>query len=153
LLSERVFEGMHRAYDRTLRMVMRHQRTTLIFSLVILGATVVLFRVIPKGFFPSEDTGQIFGITEAAQGISFDAMKEHQLAVARVGSADTKRANFTSSIGVGGSTVSANSGRFFMRLKPRSQRQLNVDQIIQDLRPKRAGVPGIQVFLKTPPLI
>jgi len=151
--SERFFQGMHRMYDRSLQAVMRRRRATLILSAVVLAATVWLFVVIPKGFFPSEDTGQIFGITEAAQGISFDALREHQLAVARIVDADTNVANFTSSIGVGGSTVSANSGRIFIRLKPRSERRLNADQIIQALRPKLATVPGIQTFLQNPPLI
>jgi len=151
--SERFFQGMHRMYDRTLQAVMRHRRVTLILSVAVLVATAWLFVVIPKGFFPSEDTGQIFGTTEAAQGISFDALREHQLAVARIVSADTNVANFTSSIGVGGSTVGANSGRIFIRLKPRSVRRLNSDQIIQELRLKLAGVPGIQTFLQNPPLI
>ena len=151
--SERFFKGMQRTYDRSLRAVMRHRRATLTLSVALLVATARLFVVIPKGFFPSEDTGQIFGITEAAQGISFDALREHQLAVARIVSADTNVANFTSSIGVGGSTVSANSGRIFIRLKPRSERRLNADQIIQELRLKLARVPGIQTFLQNPPLI
>jgi HAE1 family hydrophobic/amphiphilic exporter-1 len=151
--SERFFQGMHRMYDRSLQAVLRRRRSTLTLSAVVLAGTVWLFVVIPKGFFPSEDTGQIFGITEAAQGISFDALREHQLAVARIVDADTNVANFTSSIGVGGSTVSANSGRIFIRLKPRSERRLNSDQIIQTLRPKLARVPGIQTFLQNPPLI
>jgi hydrophobic/amphiphilic exporter-1 (mainly G- bacteria), HAE1 family len=151
--SERFFEGMHRTYDRSLQVVMRHRKATLIVSAVVFVATAYLFVVIPKGFFPSEDTGQIFGITEAAQGISFDSMRDHQLAVARIVSANTNVANFTSSIGAGGSTVSANSGRIFLRLKPRSERHQNADQIIQELRPKLAAVPGIQVFLQNPPLI
>ncbi len=151
--SERFFEGMHRTYDRSLQVVMRHRKATLIVSAVVFVATAYLFVVIPKGFFPSEDTGQIFGITEAAQGISFDAMRDHQLAIARIVSANTNVANFTSSIGAGGSTVSANSGRIFLRLKPRSGRHQNADQIIQELRPQLAAVPGIQVFLQNPPLI
>ncbi len=151
--SERFFQGMHRSYDRSLQFVMHHRRTTLAVSAAVLVATAYLFAVIPKGFFPSEDTGQIFGITEAAQGISFEAMRDHQLAVAKIVSENTNVADFTSSIGVGGSTVSANSGRIFMRLKPRSERRMNVDQIIQDLRPKLARVPGIQTFLQNPPLI
>ena len=152
-VSERFFEGMHKAYDLSLQFVMRHRLTTLAISLAVLVATAYLFTVIPKGFFPSEDTGQIFGITEAAQGISFEAMRDHQLAVAKVVNENTNVINFTSSIGVGGSTVTANSGRIFMRLKPRSERKMNVDQIIQDLRPKLARIPGIQTFLQNPPLI
>src|SRR5262245_5509376 len=151
--SERFFQGMHRLYDRSLQAVMRQSRATLILSAAVLVATAWLFVVIPKGFFPSEDTGQIFGITEAAQGISFDGLREHQLAVGRMVGGDTNVASFTSSIGVGGSTVNGNSGRIFIRLKPRSQRQLNSDQIIQEFRRKLAGVPGMQTFLQNPPLI
>src|SRR5437667_285684 len=152
-LSEKFFENMHRTYDRTLKFVLRHQRATLAVSGVLLAATVVLFIKIPKGFFPSEDTGQIFAITEGAQGISFNSMYEHQAAVNRVISTDTNVLNFTSSIGAGGSTVAANGGRIFIRLKPRSERRLHVDEIIQKLRPKLAAIPGIKVYLQNPPAI
>ncbi|PYJ97299.1 MAG: acriflavine resistance protein B [Verrucomicrobia bacterium] len=152
-LSERFFDGMYRAYDRSLNFVLRHQRATLVVSMVLLVATAFLFVKIPKGSFPSEDTDQIFGITEGAQGISFHSMYEHQAAVNRVVGADTNVLNFTSSIGAGGSTVAANGGRVFLRLKPRATRQFSVDQIIQQLRPKLATIPGIKVYLQNPPLI
>jgi len=151
--SERFFVGMHQTYDRTLQAVMRHRRTTLAVSLVVLVATAYLFVVIPKGFFPSEDTGQIRGNTEAAQGISFDAMREHQMAVARIVAADTNVAAFMSSVGAGGPSASGNAGRIFMRLKPRSERRLSADQVIQELRPKLASVPGIKTILQNPPVI
>jgi HAE1 family hydrophobic/amphiphilic exporter-1 len=144
---ERFFNGMRGTYDRTLKVVLQHRPATMIVSLAVFVATVVLFVVIPKGFFPDEDTGQISGITEAAQGISFDAMKEHQLAAAKIIAADPNIDGFMSAIG------NANSGRFFMRLKPRSERKLNVSQIIQELRPKLAQVPGINVYPQIPPLI
>jgi HAE1 family hydrophobic/amphiphilic exporter-1 len=144
---ERFFDGMRGNYDRTLKVVLQHRPATMIVSLAVFVATVVLFIVIPKGFFPDEDTGQISGITEAVQGISFDAMKEHQLAAAKIIAADTNIDGFMSAIG------NANSGRFFMRLKPRSERKLNVSQIIQELRPKLAQVPGINVYPQIPPLI
>jgi HAE1 family hydrophobic/amphiphilic exporter-1 len=150
---ERFFEGMHGTYDRTLQVAMRHHRTTLTLSLAVLAATGFLFYVIPKGFFPSEDTGQIRGNTEAAQGISFEAMREHQMAVAKIVAADTNVAGFMSSVGAGGPTLSGNAGRIFMRLKPRSERRLSADQVIQELRPKMAGVPGIQTILQNPPVI
>ncbi len=152
-LSEQAFQATYGAYDSTLKFVLRHRRTTLAGSALLLAATVVLFVRIPKGFFPSEDTGQIFAITEGAQGISFNSMYEHQAAVNRVISADTNVLNFTSSIGAGGSTVAANGGRVFIRLKPRSQRRLHVDQIIQKLRAKLAALPGIKVYLQNPPAI
>ncbi|HTH49323.1 MAG TPA: efflux RND transporter permease subunit [Candidatus Limnocylindria bacterium] len=152
-MSERFFDAVLHAYDRTLQVVMRHRRTTLLISTLMFGATMWLFVIIPKGFFPTDDTGQIFAITEAAQGISFSAMREHQLAVTKIAGADTNVLNYTSSIGAGGSSVSGNSGRMLLRLKSRHDRKLNVDQIIQSLRPKLAAVPGISVFLQNPPLI
>jgi len=150
---ERFFDGMRNAYDRSLQAVMRHRFAMLIVSLAVLVATLVLFVVIPWGFFPDDDTGQVFGITEAAQGISFDAMREHQMAVAKITAADTNVAAFMSAMGAGGSSVGLNQGRIFMRLKPRSERKLNANQIIQELRPKFAQIPGINVYLQNPPLI
>src|ERR1017187_10577707 len=146
---ERFFDGMRNTYDRSLQAVMRHRLATFNVSLVVLVATLALFVVIPKGFFPDDDTGQIFGITEAAQGVSFEEMREHQMAVAKIAAADSNVAAFMSSIGTGG----ANNGRIFMRLKPRSERKLNANQIIQKLRLKFAQIPGINVYLQNPPLI
>ena len=122
-------------------------------SLAVALATAWLFVVIPKGFFPNEDTGQIFGTTEAAQDVSFDAMREHQLQAAKIVSEDTNVAGFMSSIGAGGPTVTGNGGRLFMRLKPRSERSKSADEIIQELRPKFAQIPGLKVYLQNPPLI
>jgi HAE1 family hydrophobic/amphiphilic exporter-1 len=122
---------------------------TLNVSLAVLVATLALFVVIPKGFFPDDDTGQIFGITEAAQGISFDAMREHQMAVAKIAAADPNVAE----LHVVHRRRRRNNGRIFMRLKPRSERKLNANQIIQELRPKFAQIPGINVYLQNPPLI
>ncbi|MFO1501714.1 MAG: efflux RND transporter permease subunit [Verrucomicrobiota bacterium] len=151
-ISERVFDRMRDAYEWSLIRVMRQRLLTLMVSFVILGGTIWLFRAIPKGFFPSEDTGQVFGVTEAGQDISFEGMKEHQLAINAVLDQQTYIDNYTSSIGAGGSTTAANNGRVFIRLKPRSTRP-HVDQIIADLRQKLAGIPGINVFLQNPPLI
>ncbi len=150
---ESFFQGMHGTYDRTLQVVMRHRRATLAVSGIVLVATCWLFAIVPKGFFPVEDTGQIFGITEAAQDTSFEAMREHQLAVAKIVAANPNINNYMSSIGAGGPTATANSGRIFMRLKPRSERRKNAEQIIQELRPQLATVPGIQTYLQVPPLI
>jgi HAE1 family hydrophobic/amphiphilic exporter-1 len=122
-------------------------------SLVIFVATMVLFYVIPKGFFPDEDTGQIFAITEASQDVSFEAMREHQMAAAKIVADDPNVDGFMSAIGAGGSSASLNNGRLFMRLKPASERKLNANQIIQELRPKFAQIPGMSVFMQNPPLI
>ncbi len=120
---------------------------------MILVVTLFLFKVIPKGFFPDEDTGQIFAITEAAQDISFDAMKAHQQAAAKIVGADPNVAGFGSFIGAGGSSSTMNQGRMFMRLKDRSERKLSANEIIQELRKKLSQLPGINVFMQNPPLI
>jgi HAE1 family hydrophobic/amphiphilic exporter-1 len=149
---QRFFDGLLRAYDWSLRRVLRFRLVTLLVSFAVLAATVVLAMVIPKGFFPSEDTGQIFAITEAGQDISFEGMREHQLALMKIVNEDTNVLGYMSSIGAGGSTVSGNSGRLFMRLKPRAERP-HVDQIIQGFRKKFAAVPGINAYLQNPPMI
>jgi HAE1 family hydrophobic/amphiphilic exporter-1 len=150
-VSERFFEGMVRAYELSLKFVMRHRVATMVSLAVVMVATAVLFVVTPKGFLPSEDTGQIFAATEAAQGTSFDDMVRHQQAVADIVRQDPNVDSFSSS--VGGMGGSLNQGRLFMRLKPRSQRRLDVDEVIQELRPKLAAVPGVNVFLQNPPPI
>jgi HAE1 family hydrophobic/amphiphilic exporter-1 len=152
-LFDRFFDAVLNRYDRSLKIVMRHRRATAIVSLVVFMATLFLFYFIPKGFFPDEDTGQIFAITEAAQDTSFEAMKAHQMAAAKIIAADPNVAGFMSAIGAGGSSASLNNGRLFMRLKNRSERKLNANEIIQELRPKLAQIPGINVFLQIPPLI
>jgi HAE1 family hydrophobic/amphiphilic exporter-1 len=150
---EKFFERLRNSYARTLQTAMRHHRATFLVSVVIFFATLVLFYVVPKGFFPDEDTGQIFAITQAAEDISFDAMREHQMAAAKIVAADPNVECFMSAIGAGGSSASLNNGRIFMRLKPASQRKLNANQIIQELRPKLAQIPGFSVFMQNPPLI
>src|SRR5258705_474938 len=150
--SQRFFDGLLGIYDRTLQFVLRHRRSTMFVSFLVIVVTVYLFGVIPKGFFPSQDTSQAFAVTEGSQDISFEAMKEHQLALMKIVNEDTNVMGYMSSIGAGGSTVSGNSGRIFMHLKPRSQRP-HVDQVIQQLRQKFADVPGISAFLQNPPLI
>jgi hydrophobic/amphiphilic exporter-1 (mainly G- bacteria), HAE1 family len=125
----------------------------MLVSGLLLLTTAVLFVVIPKGFIPSEDTGQIIGFTEAAQDISFDSMVEHQQQVAAVIRQDPNIEAFMSSVGTGGASATGNTGRLGLMLKPRSERKLTADEIIRELRPKLAAVPGIRVFLQNPPLI
>ena len=144
---ERFFDRLRGGYDRTLQMVMRHRGVTMLVSLAIFVATVILFVVIPKGFFPDEDTGRIVVTTEAAQDISFDAMREHQLAAMKIVAADPNVDGFISV--VGGGTM--NNGRMFFRLK--EKRKLNANQIIQELRVKFAQMPGLNVYLRNPPVI
>jgi len=150
--SERVYQGTLRYYQRSLAWVMDHRRTALVFSAAILVGTVVLFKIVPKGFIPSEDTGQIQGSTEAAEGTSFDAMVRHQQAVAAVIQKDPNVLDFMSAAGGGGGGTS-NNGRLFLRLKPRNQRKLSADQVIAELQPKLARIPGIRTYLNNPPAI
>ena len=115
--------------------------------------TLYLLAVIPKGFLPSEDQGQMLMFTEAAQGISFDAMVEHQQALADIVRRDPNVTTYFSSAGATGFSGGGNTGILFAHLKPRGERKLSVDQIIDELRPKLAAVPGIIVFLQNPPPI
>jgi HAE1 family hydrophobic/amphiphilic exporter-1 len=151
--SERVFNAMLAGYDWSLTRVLRRPRTTILISIVLFAATAYLFVYIPKGFLPNEDTGLLFAFTEAAQGISFDSMKEHQTAMADIIGKDPNVATLMSSVGPSGPNVSGNSGRIFIRLKPRADRSLSADEVIQELRPKLAGVPGIRAFLQNLPPI
>ncbi|NOT33901.1 MAG: efflux RND transporter permease subunit [Candidatus Eisenbacteria bacterium] len=153
LAIESAYERSLGFYERTLRWVMNHRRTALVFSLGILVGTVVLFRVVPKAFIPSEDTGRITASTESAEGTSFESMVTHQRAVAEVVSNDPNVEMFMSSVAGGGGGSSSNQGRLIIRLKPRDQRKLSADEVIRELQPKLARVPGIRVFLQNPPVI
>jgi HAE1 family hydrophobic/amphiphilic exporter-1 len=150
-LFERFFNNTLNFYERTLTFVLHHRGATMIVSGIILLGTVILFKIMPTGFLPSEDTGQLFIVTETAQGTSFDSMMQHQLALSDILIKDPNVDGYMSSIGAGGANSSGNQGRFFIRLKPRSERKLHVDQVIQELRPKLALVPGIMAFPQNPP--
>jgi HAE1 family hydrophobic/amphiphilic exporter-1 len=151
-LSERVFDGMLHLYERTLRRVLRHPTTTGAVFILTLVATGYLFVTIPKGFIPNDDTGQIFAFTEAAQDVSFDAMMEKQQAVAAIARKNPYVLEFFSGIGASGSSTVLNTGRIFMHLKPRAERP-PADQIIQEMRPQFAQVPGMNVYPQILPTI
>ena len=153
LLMERFFNGMLHTYEWTLKFVLKYRRTVLAVTVVLTVVTGFLFTKIPMGFLPSEDTGQIFAFTEAAQGISFDDMVKHQKELAAIVTKDPNIAAFMSAVGASGISVANNSGRMFMRLKPRSERTLSADEIIQELRPKVSQVPGIMMFMQNLPSI
>ncbi|HEX9113270.1 MAG TPA: efflux RND transporter permease subunit, partial [Nitrospirota bacterium] len=150
---ERFFDGMRRTYEKTLHGVMRHRVLTLTATIVLFAATIFLFVIMPKGFLPTEDTGQIFAFTEAQQGISFADMARHQQELVDIIAQDPNVEGFMSSIGAGGPNAAANTGRIFMRLKPRDERKMSADEIIQSLRKKTAGVVGIRIFLQNLPPI
>jgi hydrophobic/amphiphilic exporter-1 (mainly G- bacteria), HAE1 family len=151
--SEAVFSWMLRLYQKTLSQALRFHVITFLISIVVLAGTVFLFAKVPKGFIPSQDTGQIAGFTEASQNISFEAMVRHQTALHEILEAEPAIDTYMSTVGVGGPNLAGNSGRFFMRLKPREERKESADELIQKLRPKLATIPGIQVFLMNPPTI
>ncbi|MBT0652459.1 efflux RND transporter permease subunit [Geomobilimonas luticola] len=152
LVMERFFDGMLHLYERSLKRVLHYRRTVMAVTIVLTLFTGWLFTTVPKGFLPTEDTGRLNADTETAQGTSFADMKLHQEAVAAIIAKDPNIEGFMSSIGSGGGG-SSNTGRLFMRLKPREERKLSADEIIQELRPKLATVPGIRVFLKNVPSI
>ncbi|HEX3156380.1 MAG TPA: efflux RND transporter permease subunit, partial [Candidatus Angelobacter sp.] len=150
--SEAVFDAMLHGYEWSLKKVMAHPRITMAFSLVILVATALLYMDIPKGFLPSEDQGQLFAFTEGIQGISFEDMLRHQQEAAKIIGESPYVANYMSTVGGGGVNAALNSGRIFARLTDRKTRP-HVDQIIEELRPKLAQIPGINVYLQNLPPI
>ena len=151
-VSERFFQGMFHAYERSLKRLLNYRRAMMAFFVLLLLATGYLFTVMPKGFIPTEDVGMIFGFTQAADDISFDAMREHQQAVAAILRQDPAVKSFMSSIGAGGPNATLNTGRVFVLLKPPSERPSS-DEVIQRLRPKLMAVPGVSVFLQNLPII
>ena len=150
---ERFFNGMYRFYELSLERVLKLRRTVLLGTVVMTLITLWLFTKVPTGLLPTDDIGAIFAITEGAQGISFEEMKVKQQQLADIVLKDPNVEAFMSSAGAGGNRVSSNSGFMFIRLKPRHERKLNADQVIQELRPKVMGVPGILMFLQNPPPI
>jgi HAE1 family hydrophobic/amphiphilic exporter-1 len=144
---ERFFDRMRNGYMRTLQVALRHCGAMVILSFAILVLTAILFVIIPKGFFADEDTGRIIATTETSQDISFDAMRAHQLEAMKIVQADPNVNGVISSIG--GSPL--NNGRLFFSLK--DKRKLSASQIVQELRPKLAKIPGLNVYLKVPPVV
>jgi hydrophobe/amphiphile efflux-1 (HAE1) family protein len=151
--SERMFEGLHSFYDRTLHASLRHRGTVLGVAALMAVLTVGLVKVLPQGFIPTDDTGILLVFTEAAQDISFEEMVRHQKAAAAIVAQQPYVDAFMSAMGGGGAiTGVANQGRVFMRLKPRNQRP-SIDWIMGDLRQKLAVIPGLRAYPQVPPPI
>ena len=131
---EAFFTGLVTVYDRALIVALRHRRTTLGVMIATVAATGWLFVVIPKGFFPQQDTGIIMGVSEAAQDVSPDGMKERQQAILEIAARDPAVASAVGYIGPGGPTVTENDGRVFITLKPHGERNVTADQVIARLR-------------------
>src|SRR3984957_16054593 len=152
--SERFFDGMRNLYEWTLRVVIRHRFVTLMVAAGTVVATVLLYNVLPKGFIPNQDTDQLGGFTEMPQEASYESMVRLQLqAAAVIGQDPNVDAYFSLVNAQGGNQGSGNSGRLQLRLKPRPERKLTPEQIIEELRPKLNAIPGIRTYLQNPPLI
>ena len=140
-----------RVYEWSLQRVLAHSLLTIAISLVLAGVTFYLFKVVPKGFIPTGDSGLIFGSTEGAQGISLDDMIRHQNKVAEVIKNDPNVESFASTVGAGGRNSGGNTGTIFIGLKPLNQRKLSADEVVEELRPKLSREPGLRVILQNPP--
>jgi len=150
---ERAFDGLRDFYDVSLRLVLRHHALVMLFSLVLLGVTVWLFRVIPKGFLPSEDTGQLTVTTEAEEGVSFGVMMERQKRLNDVVSKDPDVAEYMSVVGSGGPNNTNNNGRMMLSLRPLDERRDSANVVMQRIRAAFANVPGLRAYLQNPPPI
>ncbi len=156
-VTERFFDALLAVYDSTLKVTLRHRPAVIAVSVLILVGTGWLFVRVPKGFIPSEDTNQILIITEANQGTSHYDLFDNQRKLAEIARKDTNVEEFMSSAGgTGGGSVSVggpNFGRMFLHLKPRSQRSISADDLMNELRPKLNQLTGMRAFLQNPPLI
>jgi HAE1 family hydrophobic/amphiphilic exporter-1 len=139
-----------RFYAWSLRWAVRHWTIVLGLSFLVLLGTFGLFKIVPKGFLPNEDMGFLFGQTEGNQGVSYDAMKEHQMAGVKVVQNNPNIESFVTRVGIGGFTLTPNSGMFFLRLTPRSERRKTADEVLQEVRSQMLEIPGFKVFLMNP---
>ena len=146
--SQRAWDAVIAFYGRTLSWVLKHQPATLLVAVATLVSTVLLYVVIPKGFFPVQDTGVILGISEASQTISFPAMADRQQALAGAILNDPGVQSLSSFIGIDGTNTTMNSGRIQINLKPLAERGASASAIIRRLQPELAKVEGITLFMQ-----
>jgi multidrug efflux pump len=146
--SERVYDRIVKFYGRTLQTILKHQTATLLVAVGTLVLTILLYVVVPKGFFPLQDTGVIQGISDAAQNISFTAMAERQQALAQVILKDPAVESLSSFIGVDGINATLNSGRILINLKPLDERKISASDVIRRLQPDLAKVEGITLNMQ-----
>ena len=146
--SERAFNAVIAFYGRTLKWVLGWQVATLLVAAATLGLTIFLFFVIPKGFFPIQDTGVIQGVSEAAQSVSFPEMSSQQQQLTKIILQDPAVDNLSSFIGIDGTNTTLNSGRILINLKPIAARKISASDVIRRLQPELAKVPGITLFMQ-----
>ena len=146
--SDRQFQAAISGYGRALTWVLNHQSLTLAVAVATLVLTALLYVVIPKGFFPAQDTGLIQGISQAAQTISFEGIADRQQALTAAILADPDVESLSSFIGVDGSNATLNQGRFLISLRPRDVRSRSANQIIRSLQEKASDIPGVELFMQ-----
>jgi hydrophobe/amphiphile efflux-1 (HAE1) family protein len=144
--SEKIFDSMLKLYSRTLKVVLRHQPLTLLITIATAALSIYLYVIVPKGFFPQQDTGRLQGSVQAAQDISFAAMKQKMTQFVGIVMKDPAVETI---VGFAGGNTSANQGRMFITLKPLAERKISADQVIGRLRRKLAVVPGATLFLQS----
>src|SRR5207302_2378044 len=147
-VSARGFDGLLNLYEAGLKIVLRHRFVTLMTMFGTIALTGYLYMVIPKGFFPEQDTGLIIGLSEAAQDISYQAMSERTQALIVVALEDPAVASVGTGIGAGGGNYTTNTGRMFISLKPKNERNASADQIILRLQQRLAKIQGITLYMQ-----
>ncbi len=147
-VTEHAWNAVINLYDRTLQWVLRHQVETLLVAVGTLVLTGLLFFIVPKGFFPIQDTGVIQGVSEAAQTVSFQEMAREQQALAQIILRDPAVESLSSFIGVDGTNTTLNSGRILINLKPLDDRKVSATDVIRRLQPELAKVPGITLYMQ-----
>ncbi|MGB9428988.1 MAG: MdtB/MuxB family multidrug efflux RND transporter permease subunit [Gammaproteobacteria bacterium] len=146
--SQRFFDAMIGRYEQALDFALAHERATLLVAVATLLLTVLLYFVIPKGFFPTQDTGLIQAVSQASPSISFPAMVDRQQALAQTILKNPDVVSLSSFVGVDGTNTTLNSGRFLINLRPRDDRHLNASEIIRNLQGEVADVPGITLYMQ-----
>jgi len=151
--TERAYERLAGGYKWTLELALKHRPLVVLVSVALFVVTILLFYIIPKGFIPSDDTSQIIGYTEAAEGTSFEEMSRHQEQAVDVIRANPNVVGVLSTVGASDVSAASNTGNILVLLKDSSQHSADVDTVIEQLRPKLAGISGMRVYLQNPPLV
>jgi len=151
--TETAYDRLVGGYRWTLEVVLRHRALTVLISAILFVVTIALFYFIPKGFIPNDDTSQIVGYTEAAEGISFPEMSRHQEQIVDIIRNNPNVAGVLSTVGQSDVSAASNTGNILILLKPFNKRKANVDAVIEQLRPQLGQVPGIRIYLQNPPLV
>src|SRR2546425_3158460 len=151
--TESAYERMVDGYKWTLELALKQRPLVVLISVALFIVTIILFYVIPKGFIPSDDTSQIIGYTEAAEGTSFEEMSRHQAQAVDVIRANPNVIGVLSTVGASDVSAASNTGNILILLKPLAQRSDTVDTVIEQLRPNLAAVSGMRIYLQNPPLV